>query len=528
MPKPKKNLSENQKIGELSLMYKGEITLGTRPGLIDIWLGEENKRRRIYKEKNIDVKSQGYLDLCDAAYTDFIRDNKDNIRPAISKLEEFYKKFEFKARNFDEINWGTVIESAVKLINNSAIVANSEDSDRLSQTPDKTSVAINKQVEYSEGQAGSDKNIPREIRFIEKVMHHYKPKFDDSFKDSLFRDSIGKEVAADLKTAMLDRLSFDDAPDPYKNPEEAQKIAVEICQKIIPERIQKKLAEIATGIPGSVGIYLIEGLDVGDLPPTPKNTLKPEDKSFYTQYCMLCYLALLNSNIYIATDEKYGQTFHEIAPVEPEAVTSAGYKRDLSLHTENSHDINTPHIIMLLCLRGDPAAKTSYVRFDELLELLDRETIEELTKPNFAMRTGENFDVYSETINPILKFNQFGLSEVRVNTAPGRCKGLTDKAQKALEVFAEIANDNRKFFELKAGEVVIFDNRVVGHGRDAFPITNPNGKERWLRRLYAHLKETPFNETPLEETPPNNIIEPIASSTTTLQGTLFQPNHRAG
>ncbi len=274
---------------------------------------------------------------------------------------------------------------------------------------------------------------------------------------------------------------------PYTNYEQVSNLTAEFLKKNLPDTILKILGDMSKG--GKETIVVLKNLpvklDENALPPTPSDDREDFEKDYVSEYFLLG-LAKLMGKPYLMVNEKDGQIIQQIVPSDPKAKSSAGSKEPFEYHTENAHEENPPKIFMLSCIRGDKNANTTYYSLDDLLDNISIETIDELQKPNFLLKTGSvsNTDEFLKTA--VLKKNDAGEFEVQLNTAPGRAEGTTDSAETALEEVKDFfASHTRPSVNLEQGDTLILQNKRMFHGRDAFEVSTTQEERRWLQREYV-------------------------------------------
>ncbi|MBU6339249.1 MAG: hypothetical protein KGQ36_04660 [Rickettsiales bacterium] len=116
MPKLPDEIKQEIEIGEKILIAGNIIKLGTRPGLLDKMLGEEDLRRMIIDERNFDRESDEYKKLCQKAYKKFRKKfkNKDGVvdeesfGKALEKANEIYSSLLKEAEEKDGVNCASV------------------------------------------------------------------------------------------------------------------------------------------------------------------------------------------------------------------------------------------------------------------------------------------------------------------------------------------------------------------------------------------------------------------------------------
>jgi hypothetical protein len=146
------------------------------------------------------------------------------------------------------------------------------------------------------------------------------------------------------------------------------------------------------------GIVLVENLSIGDIPNTPKNsnfnnlTLNP------SRNILLKYAQVYGWPISFAQEQK-GELIQNIFPIKKteNQQISTSSKIELGLHTETAFHPYKPTAVLLLCLRGDPNAITTYAYVDEIVKHLEPSVVDTLTKLWFTTSIDDSFRTNGES-----------------------------------------------------------------------------------------------------------------------------------
>jgi L-asparagine oxygenase len=204
--------------------------------------------------------------------------------------------------------------------------------------------------------------------------------------------------------------------------------------------------------------------------------------------------------------EKGGALVQHVVPVdgEADAPSNEGSLLPLDLHSElvfsRDHperpmDALSPHFILLLCLRGDPRAVTVVVPNAALCDRLAVAHLRALREPEFELRAPYSFTRDADGSRPWLGPAPLlhGAADdprLAVDLACG-ARALTPAAAAALDALraAAAAEDVRHEIRLRAGDLLIIDNRRCLHGRSSFAPRH-DGTDRWLERVYVREELT--------------------------------------
>lgn len=208
--------------------------------------------------------------------------------------------------------------------------------------------------------------------------------------------------------------------------------------------------------------------------------------------------------------EQSGAIIQNLFPIktnENEQISSSS-KATLEMHTETAFHPWRPQFIVLLCLRGDDRAGTTYAVLDEIVQYLDAPVIETLHKPLFTTTLDKSFQNPNQPdaviTTPILFNNGTSMTYDRVLMRP-----TTGEAEVALQKLSQAIEMVKKVFTLSAGEVAIIENWKVVHGRTPF-VPKYDGTDRWLKRVMVR-----------SSIPPNRDIEVVGDDGTYIVTTRF-------
>ena len=149
---------------------------------------------------------------------------------------------------------------------------------------------------------------------------------------------------------------------------------------------------------------------------------------------------------------------------------------------------------MLLCLRGDPAAATTYADLEDILPDLSDKCINILKQPWFRTSVDESFRTNGEPDQPrdIAILNERPDGSYQLKYDKSVMVGLWKDAVRALETLDEAIKKHTKDIVLNTGEVLVIDNATTVHGRKPFQ-ARYDGTDRWLQRVLVrkNVKDMP-------------------------------------
>lgn len=236
-----------------------------------------------------------------------------------------------------------------------------------------------------------------------------------------------------------------------------------------------------------LAVTLIQGTDIGDIPPTP--TKQGFNLSLSKPRKILLDAASNYGFPISFTQEQNGALVQNVYPVkntETQQISSSS-KVVLGLHTETAFHRYKPTVVLLLCLRGDSKAVTTYADIDEIVKHLSPELLSTLTKPWFTTTIDESFRTNGEDdmeiVCSILKENQ-DTSKYEICYDDALMKGLNEQATNALSELKQAIDKSIQEITLNTGDLLIMDNTRVIHGRLPFQ-ARYDGSDRWLQRVFA-------------------------------------------
>lgn len=246
-------------------------------------------------------------------------------------------------------------------------------------------------------------------------------------------------------------------------------------------------------------VLLMNGISLSTDIPSPNNGFLQENQCVL-DFDLLLFgmLELLDIRPYAVNYENYGKLVRNVVPVKEalETTSSWGASVDFSWHTDNPNwpflnkfdDIETciPEYLAFVAIRNSENAPTDIVFIDHVLEKLPSWVIKELERPAYkfqAPASNESFHGQAKIL-PILEYKGCGGYQVRFDK---EVVSSTDSdGQKALDILVTCLDETEGTrFNLRSGDFIVFKNTQVLHRRKAFE-PKPEGKARWLRRIYGN------------------------------------------
>ena len=230
-------------------------------------------------------------------------------------------------------------------------------------------------------------------------------------------------------------------------------------------------------------VTLIPGYFTAPVPPTPL--------VYNTQHdaCPTATIALLRFADDIGRAVGYdreqdGRLIQDIFPVRSNELkqVSSSSKVVLGSHTETAFHPHKPRYVVLLCLRSDPQAATTYADVADIVVHLSDEDLAVLQTNEFVT-----------SVDPSFMSNGEPDAQVRVTplTATGEgwsliydqllMRGTTPRSIAVLSALHHAVTRTTQQVVLTAGDILVIDNHRCVHGRTPFA-PRYDGTDRWLKR----------------------------------------------
>jgi len=245
----------------------------------------------------------------------------------------------------------------------------------------------------------------------------------------------------------------------------------------------------------SAHALIIKGMPLdNNLAATPYDSLNYE-KCPVSIMSLLAFYAAIGINPVAYIGENHGRLIRGVfakKSSENEA-SSHGSNIELGYHMDHAHlslpgehcvSSNSPEILGLLSLRGNSSVPTYILAIDEIIEALDKKTLETLNQPLFDILPPDSVGYQNKlTKVPILVKNENGSYLSRYNAA--KVIGLTKEASEAIKKLdLVISSLPKSSITLMPGECLIFKNQRTLHARPAFS-SDYEGMDRWYLRLFG-------------------------------------------
>jgi L-asparagine oxygenase len=255
----------------------------------------------------------------------------------------------------------------------------------------------------------------------------------------------------------------------------------------LPPAVHDALADMGDDTLEDIpGVLLVRGVSVGAPPTTPSSPGEATGKDHVSEFVLLTVARALGQPVgYLP--EHGGALVQDLVPTAAAATrqTSTSSAVELEFHTETAFHPHRPRYLLLLCLRGDPAAQTLLCDVDHVLDLLDPEVRAVLGQPRFRTGVDESFTdgAIADRRPPSAVLSGNSRRPTLVFDAD-LMQGTDPEAQAALETFRDLTRARRGSLSLEAGDLLVVDNDRCIHGRSSFR-ARFDGTDRWLQRSFV-------------------------------------------
>lgn len=303
----------------------------------------------------------------------------------------------------------------------------------------------------------------------------------------------------------------DEQIDPYTNWEYYKERSKKVLLKYLPQELINII--LAMKNENNPTVLIIHNFPVDEIiPATPTTGDCPPNKwqdaingkGYVSEASILGICSILGSHPDYDENEKDGTYIHQIIPKDDvkskEEISSYGSAIAFGPHTENVYDPNALKFFCLLGLRGDPKVNTHIMLLDDILSYLQSHLPEgktydwflEQMKKEYIQKTGPTFrNNQKYLMASILTVLPDGSRQLRFNTTNNRTEGIDEDSCFVATFIKDmlLSNDFQANcflnINLKRGDLLLFNNWEVMHGRGAFTIDQENW--RWLQRCYFAL-----------------------------------------
>jgi alpha-ketoglutarate-dependent taurine dioxygenase len=234
------------------------------------------------------------------------------------------------------------------------------------------------------------------------------------------------------------------------------------------------------------GALLIRNAPIGALPPTPATPETPVVKDLATEQALLTVARRLGQPVgYVP--EHGGRIVQNIVPTRTDAdqQTSTSSRSNLMFHTETAFHPFRPRYLLLLCLRGDPAAHTTLVSVHELMDRLPDDVVDIMFEPRFRTAVDASFlGGRTNELGPARPLVTGTRTEPTFVFDADLTVGIDRHAEDVLVQIRGLIEEIKTSVVLEPGDLLVVDNNVSVHGRSPFT-ARFDGNDRWLQRSFV-------------------------------------------
>jgi L-asparagine oxygenase len=244
-----------------------------------------------------------------------------------------------------------------------------------------------------------------------------------------------------------------------------------------------------------MGVSVYDDVVIGFIPSTPATPYTEESPTTSADDSLIEFAMTLGYPVGYAQEQE-GRIVQNIVPVHKteHGQISTSSKAELALHTETAFHPYKPDYVLLLCVRSDPSAETTYANLDDILPKLDKDTIRTLMNPWFLTRIDESFRTKGEPDMDIpLSIIRESDNKWEMTYDATVMSGINHAARNALVDLEAAINSSVQAIALRTSQLLVIDNRTTVHGRRPFQ-PKYDGRDRWLKRALIVKNLPPEDE----------------------------------
>lgn len=303
-------------------------------------------------------------------------------------------------------------------------------------------------------------------------------------KNYLLLDEYDRNIINDLINANLNLLSIE------KLDLETILNNLAFLSYELPPKLIKFVKNFQISITDKDRICLISNLIREDYGKTPSKIFLDNftNKNSYGSFkaeILICLISSLLGQIFGWKAEQNSRFIHDIIPIKEHenSQESTGSYQLIHWHTEEAFHPFSSDYLSLLCLKNEQEISTTYCSINSL-DLSDSE-YDILFEPRFifnkvsshkSLDEKENLYInsvlYGDRNKPFIRIDYYFMDVIDGDI----------NASYALNKLINLIDNSLKKIVLKPGDLLLIDNALCVHGRDAF-IPKYDGKDRWLKRV---------------------------------------------
>jgi L-asparagine oxygenase len=255
--------------------------------------------------------------------------------------------------------------------------------------------------------------------------------------------------------------------------------------RLLPDPVHRALVDFSDyGDPS--GALLIRGVPTGTVPSTPHSPLEVGKPDTTSEFCLLTAARQLGQPVgYLP--EHGGAIVQNLFPTRATATqqVSTSSAVDLFFHTETAFHPHRPRYLLLLCLRGDAAARTTLCSIDAVLDDFSAEEIAVLSERRFRTGVDASFGGSADSSNGDTICVLSGTRDHPTMVFDADLMiGIDHEADRVLQKLSARISERATAVVLEAGDLLVIDNHRAVHGRSPFQ-ARFDGTDRWLQRTFV-------------------------------------------
>ena len=154
-------------------------------------------------------------------------------------------------------------------------------------------------------------------------------------------------------------------------------------------------------------------------------------------------------------------------------------------HTETAFHPHRPRHLLLLCLRGDPAARTTLASVHDLFDRLSPRDVDLMFEPRFRTAVDASFLAGRRNeLGPVRPLVTGTRQEPTFVYDADLTVGIDVEADELVARIRAVIADVQTSVVLEPGDLLVVDNNVAVHGRSPFA-ARFDGTDRWLQRAFV-------------------------------------------
>jgi len=277
---------------------------------------------------------------------------------------------------------------------------------------------------------------------------------------------------------------------PYSNFPEFENAAIEITRRLLPRSIYNLLRLLKNGNNLNGALLLKNIPHDKNLVGTPElTTFDYNEKGTFVSEAFAVGIGSVLGEVYAYKNEKGGNKIHNnfLTQSGQNSVSNEG-KLLIPYHIEDVHTAPYhPDYIILNCLRGHKDANTYLINSSEIVKLLTQDQLHQLYKSEYFTTPPQSFGGDADGNGNLMPILSGPVEQPIMFVEFTDTKAVTHKANKCLGEFKKVCVEEVSNIEvnLSCGDLLLFDNRINIHSRNAYHEDVTSQTKRWLQRIFV-------------------------------------------